>query len=119
MVGDTRLSQPRDHGGDMVVKTVYSVRIVGSITLRLLDIVFLRAEEFVFCLCLTDGNTPSALTSYLEVSLPSGSFKDPLASMMLCPDLVRCVALFRSRITSTLLSVHLLMFLFTVFLHSV
>ena len=103
----------------MVVKTVYSVRIVGSITLRLLDIVFLRAEELVFCLCLTDGNTPSALTSYLEVSLLSRSFKDPLVSIILYLDLIRYIALFRSRITSTLLSVHPLMFLFIVFLHSV
>jgi hypothetical protein len=48
MVDNACLSQPWDNGGNMVVEPVYSISIVVSITLCLLDVAFSGVEELFY-----------------------------------------------------------------------
>lgn len=88
MVSDTCLSQPRNHGGDMVLESVYSIRIVSGIALCLLDIVLLGAEKLMLLGKLSLCISFSSLRRYFEISLPCSNFEESLASVILCPDLV-------------------------------
>jgi hypothetical protein len=119
MVGNARLSQPRNYGGDMVLESVHPIGIVSSITLCLSDIVFLRAKEILFSVCSSWVVILNGLASDFEVFLLSRDFKESLAGMVLSPDLVMCIELFYPRVASALLLIRLLMFLLTVLLHSV
>lgn len=103
MVGDTSLSQPRDHGGDMVVKSMYSIRVASSIALCLSDVIFLAAKEVVLPGCLSLVAPLCILSCHFEISLPRRNLEHPLTGVILCPNFVACMGLFQSGITATLL----------------
>jgi hypothetical protein len=48
MVGNACLSQPWDNGRNMVVEPAYSIGIIVSIMLCLLDVAFLSVEELFY-----------------------------------------------------------------------
>jgi hypothetical protein len=119
MVGNACLSQLRNNGRDMVVESMYSISILRSIVLCLSNVVFLQAKKVVLLVCLLLPTTPYVLASNFEVSLPGRDFEEPLARMVLGPNLILGMDLFFPRVTPTFLLIHPLMFLLTVFLHSV
>jgi hypothetical protein len=53
MVGNICLSQPRDHGRDMVVESEDLFSIVGSVKFCLLSVILLYTEELLYLGCLT------------------------------------------------------------------
>jgi hypothetical protein len=119
MVGNAYLSQPQNNSRDMVVESMYSISILRSIMLCLSNIVFLQAKKVVLLVCLLLPTTPYVLASNFEVSLLGRDFEEPLARMVLSLNLILGMDLFFPRVTPTFLLIHLLMFLLTVFLHSV
>ena len=48
MIGNACLSQPRNNGRDMVVEPMHSIRILGRVVFRLLDVIFLGVEELFY-----------------------------------------------------------------------
>jgi hypothetical protein len=77
----------------MVIESMYSISIISGITLRLLDIVLLRAEEVMLLPCLPFGSRYFVLTCHFEIFLPAVDFEEPLARTVLGPNLVRCMKL--------------------------
>lgn len=101
----------------MVVKPMYSVRIVSSIALCLLDVVFLGAEKLMLLGRLPLGDCTLILTCHFEVFLPAVDLKESLTRTVLSPDLVTRMELFRTNIPSPLLLIHPSMFLLAMFPH--
>jgi hypothetical protein len=96
---------------------VYSIGIVVSITLCLLYIVLLDAEELIFSGRLPLGAHYFVLVCYLEVLLLGVNLKESLTCAVGSPDLIPCIKSFRVDIASTLLLVHLSVFLLVVLSH--
>ena len=117
MVGNACLSQLWDNGGNMVVKPVYSIGIVVSITLCLLYIVFLDAEKLISCGRLPLGAHYFVVLCYLEILLPAVNLEKSLAGPVRSPDLVLRMKAFHADIAPTLLLVHPSVFLFAVLSH--
>ena len=65
MIGNIRLSQPRDHGRDMVVESEDLFGIVGSVKFCLLSVILLYTEELLYLGCL----------SCIALSVPAGYFE--------------------------------------------
>lgn len=101
----------------MVVEPVYPISIVVSITLCLLYIVLLGAEKLIFSGRLPLGIYYLILVRYLEILLPAVDFEESLAGAVRSPDLVPRMKAFHADIASTLLLVHLSVFLFVVLSH--
>lgn len=57
------------------------------------------------------------LVRYLEILLPAVNLEESLAGAVRSPDLVSCIKAFHTDIASTLLLVHLSVFLFAVLSH--
>jgi CRP-like cAMP-binding protein len=58
------------------------------------------------------------LVSYFEILLPNPDFKESLIGIVLYPDFITYISLFRSGIASALLQIHLTMPLFVMLLYS-
>lgn len=101
----------------MVVEFMYSIGIVSSIALCLLDVFFLGAEEVMLLGCLSLGHCTSILACYFEVLLPAVKFEESLTRTILSPDPVLRMNLFRANIPSTLLLIHPSMLLLAMFPH--
>jgi hypothetical protein len=101
----------------MVVEPAYSISIVVSIALCLLHVVLLDAEKLIFSGCLPLGAHYFVLVCYFEILLPAIDFEESLAGAVGSPDLVPRMKTFYTDIASTLLLVHLSMFLLTVLSH--
>jgi hypothetical protein len=104
-------------GGPEVVEPVYSIGIVVGITLCLLNVVLLGAEELML-----PGRLPLrirylVLICYLEILLPAVDLEESLTSTVGCPNLVPCMESFRTDIASSLLLVRPYMFLLAVLSH--
>jgi hypothetical protein len=96
---------------------VYSIGIVVSITLCLLYIVLLDAEELIFLGRLPLRAHYFVLVCYLEVLLLGVNLKESLICAVGSPDLVPYIKSFYADIASTLLLVHLSVFLLVVLSH--
>jgi hypothetical protein len=101
----------------VVVESVYSIGIVVSITLCLLYIVLLDIEELIF-----SGRLPLrahyfVLVCYLKLLLLGINLKESLICAVRSPDLVPYIKSFYTDIASTLLLVHLSVFLLIVLSH--
>jgi hypothetical protein len=86
VVGNACLSQLRNHIGDMVVEPVHSIGIFIGITLCLLDVVVLGAEELML-----QGPLPlrihySVLICYLEILLLAVDLEESLTITVGCPN---------------------------------
>jgi len=101
----------------MVIKPIYSISIVVSITLCLLYVVLLGTKKLIFLRHLPLGIYYLVLVRYFEILLPAVDLKESLVGAVRSPDLVPCMKAFHIDIASTLLLVHLSVFLFTVLLH--
>jgi hypothetical protein len=117
MIGNACLSQLRNHSRDIVVEPVHSISIVVGITLCLLDVVLLGAEELML-----PGRLPLrirylVLICYLEILLPAVDLKESLTTTVGCPNLIPCIESFRTDIASTLLLVCPSIFLLVVLSH--
>jgi hypothetical protein len=117
MIGNACLSQPKNHSRDMVVEPVHSIGIVVGITLCLLNVVLLGAEELML-----PGRLPLrirylVLICYLEILLPAVDLEESLTSTVECPNLIPYMESFRTDIASTLLLVRPSMFLLAVLSH--
>ena len=90
MIGNACLSQPRNNGRDMVVEPVHSIRILGRIVFRLLDVIFLGVEELFYSI-FSPHAAFQIYAGHFEISLPAGGFEKSLTSVVLCPDFVHCM----------------------------
>jgi hypothetical protein len=74
----------------MVVESMHSIRILGRIVFRLLDVIFLGVEELFYSIF-----SPYAAfhfyAGHFEISLPARGFEKSPASVVLCPDFVYCM----------------------------
>jgi hypothetical protein len=57
------------------------------------------------------------MANHFEIPLPNPDLGKSLASMVLRPDLVACMWLFRTDVTSTFLAIDTIMFSLAMFLH--
>ena len=96
---------------------MYSIGIVVSITLCLLYIVFLDAEKLISCGRLPLGAHYFVVLCYLEILLPAVDLEKSLAGPVRSLDLILRIKAFYTDIASTLLLVHLSVFLFAVLSH--
>jgi hypothetical protein len=103
----------------MVVEAMYSISVLSSITFCLLDIVSLCLEEIMLLGYLPPKICYYVLASYFEISLPNPDFKESLTGMVLCPDFITHIGLFRSGIASALLRIHLTIPLFVMLPYSI
>ena len=98
----------------MVVKPVYSIGIVVSITLCLLYIVFLDAEKLISCRRLPLRAHYFVVLCYLEILLLAVNLEKSLVGLVRSLDLILRIKAFYTDIASTLLLVYLSVFLFAV-----
>ena len=98
----------------MVVKPVYSIGIVVSITLCLLYIVFLNAEKLISYRYLPLRAYYFVVLYYLEILLLAINLKKSLVGLVRSLDLILYIKAFYIDIASTLLLVYLSVFLFIV-----
>jgi hypothetical protein len=101
----------------MVVEAVHSISIAVSIMLCLLYIVFLNAEKLLFLGHLPLGAYCFILVCYLEILLLAVDLEESLAGAVRSPDLVPRMKAFHADVASTLLLIHLSVFLFIVLSH--
>ena len=93
---------------------MYSIGIVVSITLYLLYIIFLDAEKLISYRRLPLRAYYFVVLYYLEILLLAINLEKSLAGPVRSPDLVLRIKAFHTDIASTLLLVHLSVFLFAV-----
>jgi hypothetical protein len=75
----------------MVIESVYSVSVLGSIAFCLLDVISLCLEKVIFLRCLPLAILCYILTDYFKIPLPLSDFEKSLASMILYLDLIACM----------------------------
>jgi CRP-like cAMP-binding protein len=102
----------------MVIEPVYSISVLGSIIFCLLDVVRLCLEKIILSGYLPPKICYYILASYFEISLLNPDFKESLIGIVLRPDFITRIGLFRSSIASALLRIHLIMPLFVILLYS-
>jgi hypothetical protein len=102
----------------MVVEAMHSISVLGSITFCLLDVVSLCLEEIMLLGHLPPKIYYCVLASYFEISLPNPDFEESLIGMVLRPDFITRMGLFRSGIASALLRIHPTVPLFAMLLYS-
>jgi hypothetical protein len=119
MIGNRCLSRLRNYSGDMVVKPVHSVSILSSTTSCLLDVVFLCLKKVILLRCLPPAICRYVLASYFDIPLPRSNFEGPLASVVVCPDLIARMYPSRTDVTSMFLSIYPIMLSLTTFLHKI
>lgn len=117
MVGDACLSHPRDYGGDMVIEAMYSIRVVGSIALCLLDVVFLGAEELMLLEYLPPGDCTPTLACHFEVLLPTIDLEESPTRTTLSSYVITRMKLLCANIPFPLFLIHTSMFLLAMCLH--
>jgi CRP-like cAMP-binding protein len=118
MVSNAYLSQPRNYSRDIVVEPVHSISVLGSITFCLLDVVRLYLEKIMLSGYLPPKICYYILASYFEISLLNPDFEESLTGMVLRPDFITRIGLFRSSIASALLRIHLTVPLFAMLPYS-
>jgi hypothetical protein len=72
----------------MVVEPIYSVSVLSSIILCLLDVISLYLEKVIFLRCLPLAILYYILIGYFKILLPLSDFEKSLVSIILYPDLV-------------------------------
>jgi hypothetical protein len=101
----------------MVVEPMHSIGMLSSFMLCLSNVVFLCTEKLVLLTCLSLVTSLGFLACYFEISLLRCNFEESLTCMVLSPDPVVRVGLFRSSIATTLLRINPTMLLSTVLPH--
>jgi CRP-like cAMP-binding protein len=102
----------------MVVEAIHSISVLGSITFCLLDVVSLYLEEIMLLGYLPPKICYYILASYFEISLLNPDFEESLIGIVLRPDFITRIGLFRSGIASALLRIHLTVPLFAMLPYS-
>jgi hypothetical protein len=103
----------------MVVEAIYSISVLGSIIFCLLDVVSLYLEEIILLGYLPPKIYYYILVSYFEISLLNPDFKELLIGIVLRPDFITRIGLFRLGIASALLRIYLTIPLFVMLLYSI
>jgi hypothetical protein len=101
----------------MVVEPMHSLNILSSVTLWLSNVVFLCAARSVLLSCLPLVISFGFLVCYFEISLPRRNLEEFLVCMVLSPDLVTRVGLYRASIATTLFGINPTVLLSTVLPH--
>jgi CRP-like cAMP-binding protein len=102
----------------MVIEPVYSISVLSSIIFCLLDIVRLYLEKIMLSGYLPPKICYYVLASYFEISLLNPDFEESLIGIVLRPDFITRISLFRLSIASALLRIHLTVPLFAILLYS-
>jgi hypothetical protein len=102
----------------MVVEPMHSLNILSSVTLWLSNVVFLCAARSVLLSCLPLVISFGFLVCYFEISLPRRNLEESLVCMVLSPDLVTRVGLYRASIATTLFGINPTVLLSTVLPHA-
>jgi hypothetical protein len=74
----------------MVIEPVHSIRVLGSIVFRLLNVIFLGVEELFYSIFSLYAAF-QIYTGYFEISLLARGFEKSLISVVLCLDFVYCM----------------------------